>query len=178
MSGYTRGLAAVLCLAAIPGHIVADMPASAQPPPAEKTGYTFTLTLENSVFYRTRPATRPAGSVPVHGVLRGKLDREGSFIPAPPAEQLAPNLAYPHTYCMAINDRGYPAAKGMPLSEAPNVEAVYEYRSGLLIYGHLKEGGYFVPMVGSKIIPFADYVPGPGTVRIYNLPGEFTPLKK
>jgi hypothetical protein len=176
MNTCTRNLTAALCLAFIPGHILAqDL---VQAPPVDKSKYTFSWTLEKSVFFRTRPTARPADGVPVHGVLRGKLDKEGTFIPAPPAEQLAPNLAYPHTYCMAINDRGYPAAKDLPLSMAPNVEPVYEYRSGALIYGHLKEGGYFVPLIGSKVISFADYIPGPTAIRIYNLPGEFVPVKK
>jgi hypothetical protein len=49
---------------------------------------------------------------------------------------------------------------------------VYEFRSGRLIPGKLKDG-YFRPEVGKKVIPFEDYRYSEKGIQIYNLPGKF-----
>jgi hypothetical protein len=153
---------------------MADQPLPAQPPPAEKIGYAFSF-VEKQVDYRT----------PEWGVVRGKLDTEGTFIPdSLPARK--PSIltggvsGHPTQYIKAINDpRRHPSEIGKPMDEwALKAEFVYEYRSGVLIPGQLLMSGYFVPKVGEKLIPFAEYVPGPEARRIYNLPGEFVPIKK
>jgi hypothetical protein len=157
----------------IPGDVLAQLPAPAQPPPPEKTGYTF-IFQEKTVYYH----------MPEWGVVRGKLNKEGAFIPDPLPAQKPSILAGPVPTLrqhVAINDRRHwyqtnPTTKD--LDDPPKVEFVYEYRSGVLIPGQLMEGGYFVPTAGGATIPFADYVPGPMARRIYNLPGEFVPLKR
>jgi hypothetical protein len=170
MSAITRRLAATLCLTFFPGHVLSQEPF--QPPLPEKTGYKFTF-LERKVDYR----------MPEWGVVRGKLDKEGTFIPdSLPAQKpsvLTGYPVYPALNLVAINDRRrHPNEIGTPLDQAPQSEEVYEYRSGVLIPGQLLVGGYFRPHPGAKIIPFAEYVPGLGANRIYNLPGEFVPIKK
>jgi hypothetical protein len=61
-------------------------------------------------------------------------------------------------------------------------ESVFEFRSGRLIKGVLHQDGRFVPDVDSKVIDLKDYLkdyrPGPGEVRIYNLPGRLALKKK
>ncbi len=53
-------------------------------------------------------------------------------------------------------------------------EAVYEYRSGNLIKGTLRQDGGFIPELGSKVTTLKDYLKTydpENSPRIYNLPG-------
>jgi hypothetical protein len=114
--------------------------------------------------------------LPDVGPVLGKLDRNGTFLPYPKEKQ--PHATgYIGMRALAINDRKRPDGDDL-LDHMPAFEFVYEYRSGTLIPGQLVPNGYFVPAVGEKIIRFADYIPGPKANRIYNLPGEFVPVKK
>jgi hypothetical protein len=54
---------------------------------------------------------------------------------------------------------------------------VYEFRSGVLAPGEIREGGNFAPEVGGKIVAFADYTYTPDATPIWNLPGGFRPEK-
>jgi hypothetical protein len=53
----------------------------------------------------------------------------------------------------------------------------YEFRSGRLIKGRFAKDGHFVPESGSKVTEFADYVYGPDSIPIYNLPGYFVEVR-
>lgn len=50
--------------------------------------------------------------------------------------------------------------------------AFWEYRSGTLVKGVLDKG-VFYPSPEKTTMPFKDYKPDKGVLRIYNLPGEF-----
>jgi hypothetical protein len=134
--------------------------------PADKSGFKFEF-VERSVYFRTPVA-----------VLKGRINREGTFIPDEAAAQTPRGTMYPSVYGLAVNDRFFPRDQHKPISNDPAAEPVYEYRSGYLILGDLMRDGYFVPKAKSTIIRFADYVPSPTAIRIYNLPGEFRQIKK
>jgi hypothetical protein len=93
----------------------------------------------------------------------GYLDAAGNFYP---------DADYP---------RGWPARRGgnFPIARVTNgpfvlpEDRVYEFRSGRLILGVLKENGDFIPDLGAKVIPFKDYRYSKDALRIYNLPGKF-----
>jgi hypothetical protein len=57
-------------------------------------------------------------------------------------------------------------------------ESVYEYRSGILIFGSLDDDGNFIPMLGERPILFLNYTGERTKHRIYNLPGDFVPKAK
>ena len=158
MRACIRGLILALCSAIIPGHLLAQMPAPAQPPPAEKTGYAFTF-VEKQVDYRT----------PEWGVVRGKLDKEGTFIPdSLPARK--PSIltggvrGHPTQYIVAINDpRRHPNEIGKPMDEwALKAEFVYEYRSGVLIPGQLLNEWLLRPEGRGEAHPVRRLRPRPG----------------
>lgn len=70
-----------------------------------------------------------------------------------------------------LDARGEPRLFTLPLKEAASEEA-YEFRSGRLIRGTLKDTGTFVPEVGSVVLDFGTYDPAKDKRRVYNLPGE------
>jgi hypothetical protein len=94
---------------------------------------------------------------------QGHLDRNGSFWPNPavPVRGFSAGIRHMNT----INE---PKHKN---------EEVYEYRSGRLIKGNLDEDGNFIPVLGSTVTDFKDFQYSPKCPRIYNLPGEFVPVK-
>lgn len=161
-----HGLLATLLVAGLAPRVTAQ-DAGVREPSFEKHGYTFKPS-EREVFYRS-----PDG---VTGPILGKLDRNGTFL-AYPKEKQPHATGYIGLRAVAINDRKRPGGDDL-LDQMPAAEFVYEYRSAILIPGQLVPNGYFVPAIGAKIIRFADYIPGPSANRIYNLPGEFVPLKK
>jgi hypothetical protein len=57
-----------------------------------------------------------------------------------------------------------------------DVKKVYEFRSGRLIPGEMKDF-VFVPEIGGKIIDFSDYKYSPSAPPIWNLPGRFIEKK-
>jgi hypothetical protein len=63
------------------------------------------------------------------------------------------------------------------VSAPPLTEKVYEYRSGMLIEGHLDRQGNFTPKPGSTILDISDFAYSPAAPRIYNLPGIFVEEK-
>jgi hypothetical protein len=92
-------------------------------------------------------------------VLLGKLDKYGEF--QLESKNLKNSTSLPQWRKIAINEATPPGKK------------VYEFRSGRLIKGEIKDDGSFVPEVGSKITEFKDYVYSPDGIQIYNLPGRF-----
>jgi hypothetical protein len=89
-------------------------------------------------------------------VLVGKFDARGNFIQ---------RLLYAREATPDLGD-----ATIIRFTEPAKV---YEFRSGRLIKGDMLPSGAFVPEVGSKVIPFEDYIPGPKALPIWNLPGYF-----
>jgi hypothetical protein len=95
----------------------------------------------------------------------GELDSAGNFVAQGPP---GPRHAFEtgplrHTVGIPRDAKGDPTEK----------EAIYEYRSGLLIPGTLMKSGNFVPTEGAKVIPFKDFRFSPTSTRVYNLPGVF-----
>jgi hypothetical protein len=88
----------------------------------------------------------------------GKLDATGRFTPD---RKFSP---------MKYGSGGSGLSYDM-LNDSPG--PAYEYRSGRLILGNIDAQGDFIPDLGSKVIPFKDYRPGPDALPIYNLPGKF-----
>lgn len=97
-------------------------------------------------------------------VLLGNLDRNGEF--RMESKNLRNSTELPKWRKIAINE---PTFRG---------EKVYEFRSGRLIRGEIKEDGSFVPDLRSRVIDFRDYRYYPDGPRIYNLPGYFVPNPK
>jgi hypothetical protein len=141
----------------------------------------FLLMLAGRIEFTTVPADRPRGDPPktyifhedlsrpvaVYAgefVLLGKLDNCGEFLRESKNPKSSPSL--PEWRKIAINPPTPPGRK------------VYEFRSGRLIKGEIKEDGSFVPDVASKVTDFKDYEYSPGGIQIYNLPGRFIEATK
>jgi hypothetical protein len=97
-------------------------------------------------------------------VLLGKLDRYGEF--QLESKNLKNSTSLPQWRQIAINP------------PTPAGKKVYEFRSGRLIKGEIKDDGSFVPDLGSKVIEFKDYTYDPEGIQIYNLPGRFVEQEK
>jgi hypothetical protein len=99
----------------------------------------------------------------------GHLDDAGDFVPEynlPPFPLVQPWRVVYSGLTGAPNLSYYNLPKG------GEKEDVYEYRSGRLLKGTLLKSGTFVPELGSEVLDFKDYQPGPNARRIYNLPGQ------
>jgi hypothetical protein len=97
-------------------------------------------------------------------VLLGKLDKYGEF--QIESKNLKNSTSLPQWRKIAIND------------PTPAGKKVYEFRSGRLIKGEIKDDGSFVPDLGSKVVEFKDYKYSPDGIQIYNLPGRFVEADK
>jgi hypothetical protein len=107
----------------------------------------------------------------------GTLDEDGDFLRGPGDRD--PWFPFP----------GGPIRFPPPYNSTSDgeAEAVYEFRSGVLIKGKLALtgpqedlSGYasywnFVPEIGSKVIPLEGFHKDRLALRIYNLPGKFVP---
>jgi hypothetical protein len=91
-------------------------------------------------------------------VLIGKLDANGDFLEDPSLRHKRNVLLSPRPVAELIDGNPGPA---------------YEYRSGRLIKGEIREDGSFVPEAGSTVIQFTDYRYSPSAIPIWNLPGRF-----
>jgi hypothetical protein len=95
--------------------------------------------------------------------LIGKIDKRGEF-------------HVEHTLGVEFSTSGgLPAGILVIPASGPAID-VYEYRSGMLIPGQLKDG-YFVPKKGGTIVSFDEYKYGPEAKKIWNLPGHFEEKK-
>jgi hypothetical protein len=112
---------------------------------------------------------------------RGTLDEDGDFLMGPGGrDPVSIGLSGGLIWFLSYNS----TSDGEP-------EAVYEFRSGVLIKGKLAWTGpqrqtlgdndsywNFIPEIGSKVIPLEGFHPDRLALRIYNLPGKFVPEEK
>lgn len=87
--------------------------------------------------------------------VEGVIDTDGEFI----------ITHYPTTSVYTTS-----ASQGLP--GVRDGVKVYEFRSGMLIPGHIKKGK-FVPLLGGTVEDFKKYHPFLNPIPIYNLPGKF-----
>lgn len=97
-------------------------------------------------------------------VLLGKLDKHGEL--QLESKNLKNSTSLPEWRKIAINP------------PTPAGKKVYEFRSGRLIRGEIKDDGSFVPDIGSKVTEFKDYKYTTDAIPIYNLPGRFVEADK
>ncbi len=102
----------------------------------------------------------------------GYIDSKGNFIIDP---KIPPSLGFDKEGPFSLMER---TDLNKMLDQDKNL-MVYEFRSGVLIPGIIKEHK-FIPAVDGKIIRFKDYHYSPTVRSIYNLPGKFErrPVKK
>jgi hypothetical protein len=99
----------------------------------------------------------------------GQLDSNGTFM----EDVEVPILVVGE---WSVVQRSFIHPKEMRSVEITNLKQgrpCFEYRSGTLVQGFFDDVKRFVPLIGSKVLDFKTYKPGPRAIPIYNLPGEF-----
>lgn len=118
-----------------------------------------------STFVYIQDLSRRVGVYSGGDLLIGRLDSNGALL-------------------VEIHDVGAKSFTRLPIyqlitpSTIEGTRAVYEFRSGRLIKGHMLNGGRFIPDLGSLVLDFAEYKFSRNAIPIYNLPGYFREVKK
>jgi hypothetical protein len=94
----------------------------------------------------------------------GQLDADGTFI-----EDVELRIRH-YGMWQSVGSKEH---KSEEITTVDSEIPCYEYRSGVLVLGYFDGGRRFVPLIGSKVLDFKTYKPGPQALPIYNLPGDF-----
>jgi hypothetical protein len=123
---------------------------------------------------RVEDRTPATYRLPDGRITGGYFDPTGDFVRDPAAGAgMSGSVAG-----VAVNDPDTGPDTGIGLGKTvfEASERVYEFRSGMLIFGTLRYPGKFTPWPGSEVISVDEYIPESGRPRIYNLPGKFVKL--
>ena len=127
---------------------------------------------KQQVEYKFVPNTeRLVGIYRRDSLLIGQLDSEGEFHQTRRFDPL-PILGSDELDVLKIIVYSGPAYERLNQgTETPM--RVYEFRSGMLIPGTIRERGNFVPEEGGKIVSFKTYQYSKSAIPIWNLPGRY-----
>ena len=127
--------------------------------PAPKIEYVYVLDTDRRVgFFQFPP-----------GFVVEKLDASGRFHQLEAVDQRRSGSHRMHLVDGVWLDEEI----SMPYTNISSWYPVYQLEDGELVPGRQDDGGGFKRDPGKKVIRFEDYVPGPGVMRIWNLPGYF-----